>query len=494
MPDEVIEGHARFEQECAKCHERFGKHSQTSLCLDCHKEIKKDISGNRGYHGRHEQIRKQNCKNCHTEHKGRTADIVKLDTLIFDHNFTDFPLRGEHRKISCNKCHKQTQKYREATRDCYGCHKKDNRHNADIMGKLSRQCGSCHIEKGWRSISFDHNKTKFSLTGKHRKSDCSSCHPSDRFLKTSTSCYSCHRLDDVHQGNNGKNCKKCHTTRNWKKLDFNHDKDTDFALHGRHKSLACMSCHKQDPYKVKIKATCQSCHKQDDIHKGRFGEKCHGCHNESSWKKYRFDHDRQTTFKLIGKHRNISCTTCHKQHIYNVKLDTDCIACHKVDDVHKGQEGDNCARCHNETGWRKNVRFDHDVTKFPLIGLHTVVPCEGCHLSSNYKNVQKGCNNCHKSDDGHKGKLGKNCQLCHTPNSWRIWQFNHNFQSRFKLDGAHENVHCHSCHTLSVTKIDSQPRTCINCHRNDDEHNGQFGSRCDRCHNTESFMDIRMGL
>lgn len=492
MPGEVIEGHAKYEQECAKCHERFGKRNQTSLCRDCHKDINRDITANQGYHGRHKQIRKQECSNCHTEHRGRKADIVKLDTLTFDHHLTDYPLRGGHQKIPCQSCHKPKQKYREAPGNCYSCHKNNSPHQATVMGKLAKQCDSCHTEKTWREIRYDHNKTKFPLTGKHFKTDCASCHPSDRFLNTPKDCYSCHRLDDVHQGSNGQNCKKCHTTKSWKKLDFDHDKDTDFPLRGRHEKLACVNCHKEDPYKVKIKTDCLSCHKHDDVHKGRFGAKCQDCHNETSWSKQRFNHDTQTKFKLRGKHQNINCTACHKQHIYDTKLKMDCFACHKVDDVHKGKEGKDCARCHNENGWRRNVRFDHDITKFPLIGLHAVVPCEECHLSSVYTDASTGCNNCHKPDDTHRGKLGIDCQRCHTPNSWQIWRFDHNTQSKFKLDGAHVDVHCHSCHTRSVEKVASEPRTCINCHRNDDEHNGQFGSRCDRCHTTKSFKDINM--
>lgn len=492
-PGKLIKGHAKFDHQCSKCHDRFHRTRQRVLCLDCHKEIRKDINDHTGYHGRMPTIRHQACKSCHTDHKGRNADIVKLDKLTFDHSFTDFKLRGQHSKVACGECHKRGKKYSKAPHACYSCHANDSPHTEKKMGKSFKKCGSCHNANHWRSVKFDHDKTRFRLTGGHRKVACSSCHVNEQYVKTPKTCYACHQLDDVHQGSNGTNCKKCHTTKSWKKLSFNHNTDTDFPLRGRHADVACEDCHTKDPYKVKIKSTCISCHRHDDKHAGRFGPKCQNCHNASSWSKILFDHD-ETKFKLKGKHVHVECTACHKQNanVYKVKLKMNCYSCHKLDDVHKGQLGKHCENCHSENGWRKKVRFDHDLTKFPLIGLHAVVPCEECHLSSSYKDAPMACYSCHKKDDTHKGKLGQNCDLCHTPNSWKVWRFDHNTQTQFKLTGKHKDVHCYSCHSVAVKKIESTPRTCINCHSADDVHNGEFGPRCDRCHTTTSFKDIRM--
>ncbi len=44
----------------------------------------------RGYHGRMANAGAGECRACHTEHKGRTADIVQLDRAHFDHQLTDF--------------------------------------------------------------------------------------------------------------------------------------------------------------------------------------------------------------------------------------------------------------------------------------------------------------------------------------------------------------------------------------------------------------------
>jgi len=492
-PGTLIKGHAKFDHECSKCHDKLHRKSQTQLCLDCHKDIRKDIQRRTGYHGRKVSIRTQKCSSCHTDHKGRNADIIKLDKLTFDHNFTDFELRGQHTKTACEACHKPGKKYAEAPHACYSCHAKNSPHKQQKMGKLFKQCDACHNEVHWRKIHFDHDKTKFGLTGAHRKVVCTSCHVNEQYVKTPVKCYACHQLDDVHQGSNGTNCKKCHSTRAWKKLKFDHNKDTKFPLRGRHADVTCVACHPKDPYKVKVKSDCFSCHQHDDKHGGRYGRQCEKCHNPTAWSKILFNHD-ETKFKLKGKHNKVECIACHKQNInvYKVKLKMNCYSCHKLDDVHKGQQGKKCENCHNEQGWRRKVRFDHDLTKFPLIGLHSVVPCEECHLSSSYKDASIECYSCHKKDDSHKGKLGQNCDRCHTPNSWKIWRFDHNTQSQFKLDGKHTDVHCYSCHSEPVKVIESTPRTCVNCHRSDDVHNGEFGPRCDRCHTTTSFKDIRM--
>jgi hypothetical protein len=492
MPGEVIEGHAKYEQTCNKCHDRFDRKNQKSKCLDCHKEIRNDVNRRIGYHGRKQVVRTQECNTCHTEHKGRNEDIVKLNKLTFDHRYTDFKLNGEHKKIDCASCHKPKKKYREAPRACYSCHSKESPHKQSKMGKIVKRCDSCHNEESWRKTQYKHKKSKFPHTGKHSKAACNACHIADRYIKTPTTCVSCHKADDVHQGSNGSKCQKCHSTRGWKKLDFDHGKDTDFPLRGRHENLDCKNCHRKDPYKFKIKSTCISCHKHDDSHKGLFGTKCDSCHNEKAWSKNTFNHNRETKFRLRGKHATTACTSCHKKHIYKTKTKTNCYSCHKIDDVHKGKQGKNCKNCHNEKGWRTKVRFEHDITRFPLVGLHSVVPCEECHISSDYKKASIQCNSCHKRDDIHKGKLGIDCQTCHNPNGWAIWRFDHNSQSQFKLDGAHKKVHCHSCHVSDVEKIDSKPRSCIACHRADDEHNGQFGSRCGRCHSTKTFKDVRM--
>lgn len=126
------------------------------------------------------------------------------------------------------------------------------------------------------------------------------------------------------------------------------------------------------------------------------------------------------------------------------------------------------------------------------MGMHSSVSCEECHTSTEHKEIEKTCVSCHKNDDFHKGTLGNNCERCHTPNDWGVWFFNHNKQSKFKIKNSHKKVHCHSCHFEQVEKVRRVPRDCQNCHASDDPHNGQFGSRCNECHNTKDFGQINM--
>ena len=78
MPGKLTAAHAKFEEDCAKCHDRSDRSRQTGLCLDCHKETAADVRQHRGFHGRITGIDSTECRACHSEHLGRNADIVKF--------------------------------------------------------------------------------------------------------------------------------------------------------------------------------------------------------------------------------------------------------------------------------------------------------------------------------------------------------------------------------------------------------------------------------
>ena len=80
-PGPVIEAHAKVEGECAKCHAPGQRSSQPGLCLACHKPIDSDRRLTRGFHGRDREASKVDCKQCHTDHKGRAAVIVQFCLL-----------------------------------------------------------------------------------------------------------------------------------------------------------------------------------------------------------------------------------------------------------------------------------------------------------------------------------------------------------------------------------------------------------------------------
>jgi len=334
--------------------------------------------------------------------------------------------------------------------------------------------------------------------GAHLKLSCDNCHRGDlREDKLKTRCIDCHKDDDVHKGQEGEKCDKCHVQQDWKKnVKFDHSK-TRFPLKGSHATTTCENCHLTAAFKD-APMTCAECHQSDDIHKGRFGVKCEKCHELTVWRTVRFDHDKDTKFTIVGAHRKLSCENCHKGNlyergVYKDKLKTRCIDCHKDDDVHKGQEGKHCDNCHNSNEWRKSIRFEHDITDFPLIGMHAVATCENCHLSTNFKSVKSKCVECHKDRDVHKEKFGADCQACHNPNGWKLWVFEHDVKTKFPLDGVHRELHCEVCHKDSLFKKVEMGKDCYECHREEDIHRGSFGRKCGRCHTSIAWdkLDIK---
>ncbi len=557
LPGKVIEGHAKYEGECSNCHKQFDKAAQSGLCKDCHKDITKDINTGRGLHGHIEEDKpckechtehkgrdariakldtrnfdhkartgfelkgghakeKVLCKDCHSplkkyrdtptncfacherddKHKGSLGKECQnchvetnWKTIHFDHSKTDFPLLGKHADVKCEKCHKD-DKFKETPKLCNSCHKKDDKHK----GSFGPKCETCHVERGWKEIIFDHDKsTKYPLLGKHRDTKCTACHKGDLYKeKLRMDCVSCHKKDDKHKNSFGPKCETCHVERGWKEIIFDHDKKTKFPLGGKHRDVKCTSCHKGDLYKVKLKMDCYSCHKKDDKHKGSFGPKCESCHTDRGWKEMLFDHDKKTKFPLLGKHRQAKCAACHKGDVYTEKLKMDCYSCHEKDDKHKGQEGKKCETCHHEQSWNK-TDFDHRMSRFALTGRHALVECKKCHATPLFKDAKSDCWSCHEKNDAHKQRLGTDCAHCHNTRDWRDWDFDHD-RTNFKLEGKHKQLRCVDCHRIPVigAKV-TLAISCGSCHSKDDKHDGAYGEQCEHCHYGNSWKEIRVG-
>lgn len=487
MPGPVIEGHAKYENDCEECHVRFEKDKQNTQCLECHKEVRADVQKKEGFHGRLPNVESRPCKVCHTDHKGRDFNIVLLDVSTFNHDQTDFKLRDSHTRVKCASCHDPKKKYREAPKNCVDCHKKDEPH----QGKLGKKCEICHNETRWPTFVFDHAKTDFDLKGKHVGVECGFCHVNERYQGIPKKCAVCHKLDDKHKGRFGDKCEDCHGEQSWHDINFDHNIDTDFKLEGQHKQVSCGQCHKgKNIYKEDLKTDCYSCHKFKDEHKGQYGKKCEDCHKADNWKDITFDHDIDTDWELKGKHKKVKCIDCHRGELYEEETPTECYDCHRQDDVHDGQEGKDCGKCHSEEGWIKQVDFDHDLTRFPLLGSHATVACEECHTTTSFKDAGVKCVECHQGDDVHEKRMGPNCYRCHNSVDWKLWVFDHDTETDFKLEGKHKKIHCEECHAKPVKDEPELPADCFSCHEKDDAHNGSYGRLCNRCHNPESFKDF----
>jgi len=497
-PGDVIAGHAKWEDDCSQCHVRFDRAAQDRLCMDCHKDVGQDVRDRTGYHGRLRRAEGQagTCRSCHTDHRGRNARIVQLDTARFDHATTDYVLNGRHAKVDCAACHPAGRKYRAAPHDCNACHRKDDAHK----GSLGPACADCHGEAGWKPARFDHGKTRFALTGKHAQARCESCHRDGKVQDTPRACLACHRDDDrrAHRGQFGERCESCHDARAWRPATFNHNTATRFPLRGRHRNAACADCHGVNPVgaaaggavfpggREKPAGACIDCHRKDDTHRGSLGPDCGACHGERDWKERgRFDHDK-TGFVLHGRHRDASCAACHKT--ANPKgTPRDCLSCHREQDKHQGTLGAACGDCHDERDWKRAPRFDHARTRFPLRHAHASPPlaCRACHADARQlRNAPLACQSCHQKHDRHEGQLGARCESCHDDRSWKVAAFDH-ARTRFALTGGHAAVACKSCHT--TPRYRDAARDCIGCHRKDDRHKASLGSACESCHNTRHW-------
>jgi hypothetical protein len=486
MPGKLTNAHVKYEEDCKLCHDRSDRKRQTRLCLDCHKEIAADIGSKHGFHGHLAGIATSECRGCHSEHHGRAADIVKLSRAQFDHEGTDFPLRDAHAGLDCATCH-ANRPFRKTATQCVDCHKKDEPHE----GKLGRDCGACHDATAWVHTRFDHDKTAYPLRDKHADVPCMGCHFGNRYKGTPQECVSCHAPDDVHRGDRGPKCGNCHATTGWKTAKFDHKKETGFALEGAHASIDCQDCHRSGNLKEKIPKDCFGCHQGQDSHAARLGTQCEQCHGSEKWRPTTFDHTRDGHWELTGRHQKVACHTCHTAAVAEQKLPTDCASCHRASDVHAGKLGLQCELCHTTEGWKASVSFDHDLTNFPLVGLHVAVPCEQCHLTRRYRDVGRGCNDCHKRDDVHHGSLGPECAKCHSPNGWRLWEFDHGKETGFALTGAHGKLSCEGCHKQPPDQVKLNA-SCLSCHEQDDVHLGQYGRQCQRCHSTITFKGARL--
>jgi hypothetical protein len=487
MPGKVTRAHQKQEETCAACHDRSNARKQSALCVDCHKEIASDLAKHQNFHGRMSNAGTGECRACHTEHKGRNADIIGLNRAQFDHRLTEFALEGAHAHLECGSCHKPHEAWRKVITTCAGCHKNDDAHH----GQFSKSCGDCHDSRSWAGGRFDHDKTDFKLTGAHQSLTCDACHVGGHYKATPKSCVGCHETDDEHRGSRGEDCGKCHTTKEWKTAKYDHLKETGYALLGVHDRIDCLACHRSGNYKDKIPKDCDGCHAADDAHAKRFGPKCEDCHENERWHLDSYDHTGRHHFALVDAHAKIDCYACHTASVATQKLPKDCAGCHRGEDPHGGKLKGGCDVCHGQKAWRGELSFDHDLTKYPLLGLHRVVSCAQCHATLAFDAAPTACIDCHAHEDVHKGGLGKKCESCHSPNGWPLWSFDHGKQTHFPLLGAHAKLKCADCHRVAPG-TSKTPSDCGACHHKDDRHLGEYGEKCDRCHTVYSWKGARI--
>jgi hypothetical protein len=532
---------------CTSCHV-VGKGSAELKCQECHSEIAAELTSGRGLHARFPNS--ANCAACHSEHNGEDYPLIRWQPSLklFDHNQTGYPLLGKHAGLQCDQCHTPSHIQASAkvlikmkdlrntflglSQECTTCH--DDPHK----GQMGANCTQCHNFVNWKAATnFNHNKTKFPLTGLHAQVPCEKCHaaqsPSGPARLTGirfAECSDCH--GDPHRGTFTQSCDTCHTTNGWKKITetqrFDHSK-TKFPLLGKHAEVDCIKCHANGDSKKPIEfAKCMDCHA--DAHGGQFANRsdhgdCNSCHSVNGWKPSLFDVKMHaaSAYPLEGMHAMVACAKCHipagTATRYKVPFDK-CTDCHS--DAHGGQFADapydgRCESCHTVNGFRPSTFTiaEHQKSRFPLRGSHLAVPCSECHtrkLAASgskmvpYHFANFACTRCHENPHGDKFqvqmeqiKSGRpaGCEACHSVESWTdLPAFDHS-KTHFPLRGAHAKAQCEQCHKpagpdgkLTETSFTLTSTDCVSCHQ--DVHAGQFANggkaqSCDNCHNTEHW-------
>lgn len=505
-PGELSNAHSKLEgvSNCTKCHD-LGNKVTNNKCLDCHKELKEQISKAKGYHVS-KDVKGKECASCHNDHHGRNFEIIKWDKSKFNHELTGYALKNAHAKKKCVDCH--APKYIENPKlklnkstflglksKCITCHE-------DVHQKtLSENCNNCHNDIKFKPApKFNHNKAKYKLEGKHQKVDCLKCHKvEDRAGKKFqvftnlpfTRCTDCHA--DVHNNQFGQNCTQCHSVESFlalkKQNNFDHNK-TKYKLEEKHITVDCKSCHK-GKFTAPLKfGKCVDCHQ--DYHDNQFSKNgvspdCSTCHDLKGFKNfsYTIEQHNQSTFPLNGAHNATPCFDCHKKTEKWAfrEIGKRCVDCHS--DLHKGfistkyYPERECKSCHSENSWRE-ITFDHSKTKFELLGVHKTQTCRKCHFTENadktfqqkFLNIEVSCKSCHA--DIHFKQFEKNgetdCKVCHEFENWKAAKFDHN-TTNFKLQDKHANVQCIKCHKPTI----ENNNTFINY---------KISIKCESCHSS----------
>jgi hypothetical protein len=217
------------------------------------------------------------CARCHVP-----ESFAEVPAGRFDHGlWTGFPLRGAHEQTRCAACHGAgdrpadrsirdgrvtrrlgavSDRFAGPVDQCATCHENPHGTRYDVHapelveGRVG--CARCHGEASFRAlVTFDHVWTGFELVGRHADLDCAGCHAPMapgatgriRSAAAGTTCADCHA--DPHGGQfvvaGRTDCARCHTpTGPFTELEFDHARDTRFALDEVHTRLDCAACHR----------------------------------------------------------------------------------------------------------------------------------------------------------------------------------------------------------------------------------------------------------
>lgn len=473
----LVGGHEPL--DCRQCHEDTGRHSldivgtarmtavpgRARACADCHDSPHAERFES-GVAALFESTTDAGCVQCHTEtHESfREPELAELLSPE-EHAFSGFRLELPHAESTCAECHDPDEhRFRDRYpgrrwNDCAACH--DDPHDAQFDGSAHAPdgCLSCHDEHQFETHRFDverHAQTSLALEDAHAGVDCYECHEVHRkratvFHGTPDRCDQCHR--DAHAGFfdavsreerrvEGGECARCHratTFSEWNEQAFDHDHWAAFELRGAHAQSDCESCHPRSEERDEFGRSFG----RVDEHFGEF-EGCANCHGDP----------HRGYFDGPGQPRMVD-------------------------------EREGCARCHTQTSFRViGDEFDHALwTGFPLRGQHRKIDCSECHTprvnADEFGRTWEAapgtsCSDCHTNP--HAGQFqaegATDCRRCHqSARTFSLLVFDHDTDSRFPLDEAHEKVACAACHKPwpmasggEVVRYRPLEQECVDCH------------------------------
>jgi nitrate/TMAO reductase-like tetraheme cytochrome c subunit len=470
----------------------------------------------------------------------------------FDHNKTNYPLRGMHEKVTCVACHSKPV-FTDVGKNCADCHSDIHRR------QMGSDCAQCHTVQGWNVTvqQVKDHQSRFPLLGAHAAVQCDECHKqlaAGIFYGLSTQCDSCHLKDwqsttspphaSAGSAFASANCQGCHNFDSWLSAKFDHS-TTGFPLTAGHANVPCSSCHINNNYNLQIAPTdCGNvgCHlttwqQTNNPSHAQVGPafavaNCSQCHNTTAWTNVTFNH-AITGFALTNSHASVPCSSCHINSNYNLQIaPSDCgnSGCHLAtwqrtnNPVHSTLGPTfavaNCSRCHDTISWNDIGTFNHASTGFTLTGTHVTTPCTQCHVNNNYKLTIADCYNsgCHTADWNSTATLGGTvpnhvaaqfptslCSTCHDTINWADGKFDHS-TTGWSLTGGHVvptagGVQaCTDCHVNNNYSLTSANTACYGCHQPQWKSTQTLGgsipnhiaagypTTCDSCHTTSSWL------
>lgn len=553
--------------DCAACHGGLLS-SLTDACLECHDPIVTQIGDSDGLHGSIPQGEAQRCAVCHSEHHGAGFSLVNRQSYAlmgvedpekFNHVRVGFAMEGAHLELDCIKCHEHARdevlprgasRFLGLSQDCASCH--DDPHE----GRMVLDCTQCHGQEDFTALASLGHEHFLPLTGGHAEQDCTVCHLPDskRDLTVvgelsqrppARTCAACHGsphetgfMDAVAQGSGAQ--APAGGLAAWDARVAQGPSSADTGMGARRPRGLAVSAGETTLVTASVVPPSR-------LAASAAGAACVTCHepDHESFRDERLDLTPDlhalSGFALDAPHDQAACSACHGESAsapfaqrYPGRKADDCAACH--DNPHGDQfstgpfAGEGCLACH-APGWFEPHTFgveEHARAFLPLEGAHAEVSCETCHeepwadAPREFHGTPNRCESCHL--DAHDGSFDRVaaslprkreglCSRCHDSTSFSTLPegFPHGPWTGFKLDGAHVQAACDSCHPRT-DEPDVTGRTfgraedrfgpvegCASCHT--DPHEGGFdapflparvegATGCARCHQTTSFRSL----